>query len=332
MGKRKISVAMATFNGEQYIEKQLNTILHQTVKPDEVIIYDDKSTDRTVKIIKEFIDRHNLFTWYLFVNSSNEGFRRNFYNAIKKTTGDVIFLADQDDEWCDNKFSQMLGVLKQNANICALSCAVKLIDGDSLELDYKCQPRYYNCDFLYLEHEPSETEMFGLEYIAKHNISPGCTTAITRPLADLFLSKYNFELPHDWFLNLLAAANNGCAFINKPLIKYRRHSNNTIGVNNGVISGIRKKTRTIRIEEYSSRIRAIQIACDCVNDVNDSKNIKLIIELYKQMLNFYSAPSIEKLVRIRRNKEYYELAKSKVRIWEFFVALKLDTVIGKLVE
>lgn len=95
----KISVALATYNGEKYIEKQLDSIRNQTIKPDEVVIVDDKSSDRTVALINEFIAVNNLVNWKLFVNEKNVGYRKNFYNALKKVTGEVIFLSDQDDEW-----------------------------------------------------------------------------------------------------------------------------------------------------------------------------------------------------------------------------------------
>lgn len=64
----KISVALATYNGEKYIEKQLDSIRNQTIKPDEVVIVDDKSSDRTVALINEFIAVNNLVNWKLFVN------------------------------------------------------------------------------------------------------------------------------------------------------------------------------------------------------------------------------------------------------------------------
>lgn len=74
----KISVALATYNGEKYIEKQLDSIRNQTIKPDEVVIVDDKSSDRTVALINEFIAVNNLVNWKLFVNEKNVGYRKNF--------------------------------------------------------------------------------------------------------------------------------------------------------------------------------------------------------------------------------------------------------------
>ena len=77
----KISVALATYNGEKYIEKQLDSIRNQTIKPDEVVIVDDKSSDRTVALINEFIAVNNLVNWKLFVNEKNVGYAAGAFHG-----------------------------------------------------------------------------------------------------------------------------------------------------------------------------------------------------------------------------------------------------------
>lgn len=72
--------------------------------------------------------------------------------------------------------------------------------------------------------------------------------AITQKLRLDFLDTYKCELPHDWHLNLLASVDFGCAFYNKPLVNYRRHSNNVIGANTGFIKGITSRTKQHRIQ------------------------------------------------------------------------------------
>lgn len=332
MEKMRTSVAMATFNGEEYIEKQLISILEQTLQVDEVIICDDFSTDATVEIVRNFIESRQLQSWHLFTNQRNEGYKKNFYKAISKASGDVIFLADQDDEWCGNKIECMMEVIDENKQIFSLNCAVRLINTDSEEIPYGCEKNYYNCDFTYMEHIPEKVEFLSPAYIAKHNVSPGCTMAITRPLAQMFLNLYNFELPHDWFLNLLAAAKGGCAFLNEPLIRYRRHNNNVIGANNGVVAGIKKKTRSVRMEDYRFRIRAINVLLNDTDMESGAEEVNRVLDLYNKMVQFYKNPSLTKLFKIRRIPDYYELSKKKVRIWEFVVAMRVDTVIRKMIR
>ena len=88
-----ISVCMATYNGEKYIQEQIDSILCQLSKDDELVISDDHSTDATCDIIKSYNDRRIK----LFLNELAKGVTHNFENALLHSKGDIIFLADQDD-------------------------------------------------------------------------------------------------------------------------------------------------------------------------------------------------------------------------------------------
>ena len=84
-----ISVAMTTFNGEKYIEKQIESILNQSLSVDEIIICDDGSTDNTIELMKKY----NV---QIIQNKKNLGYKLNFKKAMEKCKGDYIFLCDQD--------------------------------------------------------------------------------------------------------------------------------------------------------------------------------------------------------------------------------------------
>jgi len=83
---------MATYNGENYIKEQLDSLKNQTYPVDEVIICDDQSKDSTVSIVKEYIETNRLTHWNIEVNRENKGFIGNFFlMLLGNTTGDVIF-------------------------------------------------------------------------------------------------------------------------------------------------------------------------------------------------------------------------------------------------
>ncbi len=88
--KIKISVAMATFNGQDYIKDQLNSIISQDKKVDEIIIVDDCSSDDTVKISKEIL-KNSKIDYKVIINSENKGVFYTFYQAIKYCTGELVF-------------------------------------------------------------------------------------------------------------------------------------------------------------------------------------------------------------------------------------------------
>lgn len=113
-----ISVAMATYNGEKYIDQQLMSILKQTMAVDEVIICDDCSQDNTVAIIKNFISKYNLgSSWKVEVNERNLGYASNFIQAVSRTNGAYIFFCDQDDIWVLDRVERLTKVMAKNSNI-----------------------------------------------------------------------------------------------------------------------------------------------------------------------------------------------------------------------
>ena len=113
----KISVAMATFNGQDYIKDQLNSIISQDKKVDEIIIVDDCSSDDTVKISNEIL-KNSKIDYKVIINSENKGVFYTFYQAIKYCTGELVFLSDQDDVWKKNKVKKILQRFKDDSEIC----------------------------------------------------------------------------------------------------------------------------------------------------------------------------------------------------------------------
>ena len=96
----RTSVAMATYNGAEYVVEQLESIRTQSMPVDEVIIHDDRSTDDTVAIVEKYIREHGLErNWKVSQNPKNLGYAANFIGAVKETEGEYIFFCDQDDIW-----------------------------------------------------------------------------------------------------------------------------------------------------------------------------------------------------------------------------------------
>jgi len=100
----KISIAMATYNGERFIREQLESLSAQTRLPDELIVADDGSTDRTLEILRDFA-RDAPFPVRIHPSERNLGYTRNFLRAARSCTGDWIAFCDQDDVWLPEKLA-----------------------------------------------------------------------------------------------------------------------------------------------------------------------------------------------------------------------------------
>ena len=94
----KISIAMCTYNGAEFLPAQLQSILTQSRPPDEIIICDDRSTDDTQALLKKFATESPI-PIAVHINDHNLGSVKNFERTISLCTGDVIALSDQDDVW-----------------------------------------------------------------------------------------------------------------------------------------------------------------------------------------------------------------------------------------
>lgn len=201
----KISVCMATYNGEKYIKEQLDSILFQLTKDDEVIVSDDSSGDNTVEIINSYYDNRIR----IFENQKFKSPIFNFENALKHANGDVIVLADQDDIWQGNKIETIKKYMQEYDLV--------LSDADIID-----------------EHGKNLHESFyklngsrnGLIKNIVKNSYLGCTMAFNRKVLDKSLP-FPKDIPmHDWWIGLIAEMYGKTYFIEDKLISYRRHGNN----------------------------------------------------------------------------------------------------------
>ncbi len=205
--KPKISVCMATYNGEKYIVEQLNSILKQLSENDEVIISDDSSTDGTVEILQDFASKDSRIQLFLF-----QKFRdpiQNFQNALVKSSGDFIYLSDQDDVWLENK--------------------VKDINESLISYDLVLHDSIVTDENLKMTH-PSFFKLFGskkgiLKNIIRSSYYGSCMAFKKEILKKAIPFPKTKEIGQDLWLGLVAELTGKVLLINKPYIYYRRHQN-----------------------------------------------------------------------------------------------------------
>lgn len=125
--KFRVSIAMATYNGEEYLKEQLNSFAMQTRLPDELVVCDDCSSDGTVSIIEDFI-RLSPFPVKLIRNPINLGFINNFEKSLSFCSGDLIFLSDQDDIWFPEKIKIIENYFQENEDTLLVVHDGKIVD------------------------------------------------------------------------------------------------------------------------------------------------------------------------------------------------------------
>lgn len=218
-----VSVAMATYNGEKYIEEQLVSVLKNLDPQDEVIISDDGSTDKTLEIIKGLNDPR-----IKIIEGPGLGSKENFENAILHCGGRYIFLCDQDDIWADNKVDTVVKTfLETQAPVVVHDCEIVDDAGTVLEKSY----------FEYRKSGPGAFKNF------MKNTYIGCCMAFNAALIDAALPIPESVYMHDQWIGIIGDRLGENVFIKDSLIKYRRHGDTVTDCFNhgGIMSMLSKR-------------------------------------------------------------------------------------------
>lgn len=228
-----ISIALATHNGRDYIEKQLESLLSQTLVPTEIIVSDDGSTDGTREFLKLYSNKHDCVR---ILDSREQGINCNFQNAVSACTGDLIAFCDQDDIWSEDKIRTLVSAFSDDV-LLAYGPSV-LVDetGQQLSIsaeDYLGYQRYRD------GHQPC--------FFHFSNCISGHTMLARRSLVELALP-FPENCMYDQWLALIASTRSDILHVPQAITYHRIHSSNS--TNN------RKKNK----ENKSRRIKPSKFA------------------------------------------------------------------------
>ena len=253
-----VSVACCLYNGERYLERQLASIAAQSVLPDEIVIVDDGSTDGSVDIAHDFARRAPASLRVVVErNARNLGLVANFEKAIARTSGDLIFLCDQDDVWHPSKVATMRRQFDARPDLLLLFTDARLIDGDGVALS--------NSLFDALEVSARERRSIacGSAFAAliARNLVTGATTALRRSAFEA-ARPFPREWIHDEWLAIVAAAVGVVDCVDDMLIDYRQHDANQIGARRPTVGEKFARLSRPRADRYFGMRRRAELLLD----------------------------------------------------------------------
>lgn len=259
----KISVAIATYNGENYIEEQLDSVLHQTRQVDEVIICDDRSSDKTMEVVKTFLERNKLKdTWKIFLNEKNLGYASNFVGAMRKTTGDYVMFCDQDDIWIETRVEDMIQAMEKNPKVLLMGSEFETFSTSENALQV---PKWELARFT------NDKSMEQLKFTAPNVFigCQGCTMCVRRSFLDA-IDKYWYEgWAHDEFVWKLALCMEGLYFFHSVTLKRRLHAGN--------VSLGKKRDQQKRIKFLEELLESHRVTIQFGEDIGmEKKKIRLL--------------------------------------------------------
>jgi glycosyltransferase involved in cell wall biosynthesis len=228
MGRQpdRVDILLATFNGEQFIERQIESVLDQMDSGHRLLIRDDGSSDGTVSIVRRFADRRSNRIVLLEDKGPQLGACRSFGRLLEHSDADYILLCDQDDVWLPGRIARPLERIQEverehGSNRPVLAHTDLVVVDENLDT---IAPSFWS--YSHLRPECGS----GLNRLLVQNVVTGCATMMNRALARLACPIPSAAAPmHDWWLALVASALGQIETIPEATVLYRQHRGNCLG-------------------------------------------------------------------------------------------------------
>lgn len=215
MHARRVCVLISTFNGSQYINEQIQSILNQKNIQASILVRDDGSSDNTVDILREYEGHGDLV---LLPGDGNIGVARSFFELLKNSPAeaDYISFCDQDDVWYDSKLTWAIDRIEavDDGEPVLYFSKQEIVDEQLNVMGYSKTPRE-----------------LGFGNALFECVTPGCTVVINKSARDLLLSNLpeSLHMMHDWWMYLVISCFGRIVYDPRPTMKYRQHANNVVG-------------------------------------------------------------------------------------------------------
>lgn len=219
-----ISVALCTYNGERYIREQIQSILNQTMRVDEIVVCDDGSKDNTIQVVRELAKNIDVQI-RIYENEKSMGVKGNFKKAIELCDGDYVFLSDQDDYWLSNKVETIMTWFAEHPDKSVVFTDAYLVDENRKRIDGRTQ--FQGVGFRKLQQDMVK-KGHGLEVFMMANRATGATMAFRNALVELRDDDWGTML-HDEYLAVKALMKDELGVITDSLIEYRQHAKQQVG-------------------------------------------------------------------------------------------------------
>ena len=231
---KKVQVLLSSYNGENYIREQLDSILKQEKVDIHLLIRDDGSTDGTRDILKQYeAAQKNITVTY----GKNLGVIKSFFELIKQadSQADYIAFSDQDDVWLSGKLNRAVSLLEQQEhnNTPFVYCsAQQLTDGQLNPLPSGIR---------YKQVRPA------FENALVENMCTGCTCVINRKMLGLLKDREpDFTVMHDFWIYLVGSCFGSVVYDTQSYILYRQHTKNELGAASSLLENYKRRIRNFK--------------------------------------------------------------------------------------
>ncbi|MDT2872722.1 glycosyltransferase [Lactococcus lactis] len=301
MNNKKISVVIATYNAsgrnENYFMKQINSIFNQTILPDEIVFTDDCSKDNTLCLINEIVKKNDLpINIKVCPHDKNQGFVNNFFDGIMNSSGDIIFLCDQDDIWLSNKVEKTIELFNSNYDMIAIHSNLSVIDNNNKLIKKKFISKRVG------------TKKININQFLKEIHYPGMALAfkskeIKNDIEKIYKSNAKI-CTHDYLICFLAVLQRGF-YISDEVYTLRRLTGYNVALSKNFNDSSNNKRN---ISNRVKQIKLYQTNFVMLQEVNKYTGLDI-----KEPIEKYIKCN-EKRIMYLENKKSFELAKNLLNI------------------
>ena len=304
----KIHILLSTYNGEQFLAEQIQSIQNQTVQDWKLLIRDDGSRDRTREIIQEFVAQDSRIHWINENESKNLGVIKSFHNLAQFEEADVYFFSDQDDVWLPQKLELSLAeARKYPAEMPLLVYMDLTVVNQDLEV--------LSSSMIRSQSGHANTEL--VQELTENTVTGG-VAMVNHALIQLWNQTEDI-LMHDWYLALLATAFGKLVYIDQPGELYRQHEHNVLGARTWS-KRIKKWLRpSLLFRMYWDLIKKSQQQAAFLLDMPLSAEKRELVAAYVTILDqpMHERWQILRQYGLRKNKAFHTLVFTTLIISKF---------------
>lgn len=292
-----ISVALCTYNSERFIEEQLRSILTQSLRPDEIVVGDDGSTDATLDLIRALVTAEGGGVRLTVLPVGDRlGVTANFERTVAACIGDLIALSDHDDVWHPDRLAMAVPAFEADPDLLLQHADARLVDADGAPLGVSL----FEGLTVSAAERAAIDEGRAIDAYIRRNLATGATVLFRRELLEAALP-FPPEWVHDEWLAVIAAVIGRVQLLDQQVIDYRQHGANQIGVAAPTLRyriGRMLEAREDRLARLSVRARALVSRLDELDVPDATRRLVREKAVFETIRAAYPANRLARVPRV----------------------------------
>lgn len=287
----RVGVLVATYNGIKFIKEQLDSIINQTYKVDEIVISDDGSSDGTYDFLNKYKNEHSDCNILLIKNEGKHGPAKNFENAYNNSTADILFFADQDDVWKKDKVELFLNAFERYPQCACVFSDAEITDNNLQFNGVTVWDKFFGKGKILDCYDDDKFALLDRNFIVNEikygNVITGMCMSVKREVIQ-GLIPFNDLLLHDEVITAFCAMRSKICCINMTTAYYRQHENNLVGDSGKGSVSVNKNLKSIMKKKEYAKNKLKVMACDYVRSnflysLDTNQEYKFLFSIYKIM-------------------------------------------------